>query len=88
MAAQVNWDELLEKKYPSYTVEVQAFLDTCDISRSTDVSIVNIYKKIQNDSQVNSDLKILYHECIHGTNKDVKLRIRNRIANFRWSLRY
>ena len=83
MASKINWAALLEKKYPSYTVEVNAFLDSADESKSTDVSIQNIYQAIRNDPKVDSNLKILYHETIYGTNKDVKLRIRNRVANFR-----
>ena len=63
MAEQVNWEELLEKKYPSYRVEVQAFLDNAHISRSTDVSIEKIYEAIQDDPKVNAELKMLYHEC-------------------------
>ena len=88
MASQINWSELLEKKYPSYTVEVNAFLDTAQISKSTDVSIMNIYQAIRNDMQIDSNLKLLYHETVYGSNQHVKLRIRNRVANFRITLRY
>ena len=73
MAKKINWSELLDKKYPSYTVEVNAFLDTADVSRSTDVSIQNIYQAIRNDDKVDSNLKLLYHETIYGSNKDAKL---------------
>ena len=41
MAEQVDWDALLEK-YPSYKVEVEAFLNTVHISRSTDVSMCRV----------------------------------------------
>ena len=88
MASKLNWDELLEKKYPSYRVEVQAFLDNAHISRSTDAAIQKIYDAIKNDPQVNNDLKMLYHETLYGSHKDVKSRIRNRVANFRRTLRY
>ena len=87
MAKKINWSELLDKKYPSYTVEVNAFLDTADVSRSTDVSIQNIYQAIRNDDKVDSNLKLLYHETIYGSNKDTKLRIRNRVSNFHRTLR-
>ena len=53
MASSVDWDEILKLKYPSYTIEVQTFLDTAHISKSTDVSIKKIYSAIHNDSQVN-----------------------------------
>ena len=68
MAQQVNWEELLGKIYASYTVEVNAFVETTHISKSTDVSIENIYAKIQNIPEVSSNLKLLYHESIYGTN--------------------
>ena len=83
----IDWDEILSKKYPSYRVEVQTYLDTAHISRSADVSIDKIYSVIVNDPNVSEALKLMYHETLYGTNKDVKLRIRNRIANFRRSLR-
>ena len=83
----INWDEILEGKYPSFRIEVETFLDTQHISKSTDVSMIKIYQAIVNDGNVDEILKMLYHEAIYGTNKDVKSRIRNRIANFRRSLK-
>ena len=76
-----------KKNYNSYTVEVEAFLENANVSKSTDISIQNIYQAIRNDDKVNSNLKLLYHETIYGKNKDVKSRIRNRIANFQRTLR-
>ena len=87
MAEDINWDELLDKKYPLYKIEVETFLDTAHISRSTDVSMVKIYDVIVHDPNVSEVLKMLYHEAIHGTNKDVKSRICNRVANFRRTLK-
>ena len=88
MAEQVNWQELLDKKYPSYRVEVQAFLDNAHISRSTDVSVQKIYEAIKDDPQVKKELKMLYNESIFGNDKSVKNRMRNWMANFCRSLRY
>ena len=87
MAAEVNWEELLQRKYPLYRIEVKAFLDNVHISNSNDVSMQKIYAVIQNDQQVDADLKMLYHEAIHGSNKDVKARIHSHITNFRRGLR-
>ena len=87
MANCVDWAALLDKKYPSYKVEVNAFLDSLDVSASIEVSIELIYQAISSDNNVNEDLKLLYREAIHGTNKDVKSRIRNRVAYFKRSLR-
>ena len=84
----INWAELLEKKYNSYTVEVEAFLETAHVSKSTEISIQNIYSAIRNDDKVDSNLKLLYHETIYGTNKEVKTRIRNRVSHFRRTLRW
>ena len=87
MDNQIDWAEILDKKYPSYTTEVQTFLDNAHISNSTDVSMIKIYDVIVHDPNVSEVLKMLYHEAIYGCNKDVKLRIRNRVANFRRCLK-
>ena len=87
MAGAIDREELLKFKYPSYTIEVKTFLDTAHISKCTDVSIEKIYAAIKNDPQVNENLKLLYYEAIHGSNKDVKTRIRNRVTNFCRSLK-
>ena len=81
-----DWDALLKAKYSSFKVEVQAYLDSLDISTSTKISIEKIYHAIRNDEKVNSNLKLLYREACFGSNKDVKTRIKNRISNFRRSL--
>ena len=50
--------------------------------------MVQIYKAIVGNDKVSQTLKMLYHEAIYGSNKDVKSRIHNRVANFRRSLKY
>ena len=87
MATNIDWSDLLDKKYPSYKVEVNAYLDSLEIATSNDVSIDKIYQAIHYDEDVNENLRLLYHECIYGTDKNVKSRIRNRVANFRCALR-
>ena len=87
MATNVNFEELLEKKYPSYTVEVNAFLNSLDVASSTEVSIDQIYQAISNDKNIDSNLKLLYHEAVYGTDKNVKKRITNRVVHFRRTLR-
>ena len=82
-----DWDKILRAKYNSYKVEVQAYLYSLDIATSSDISIVYIYEAIRNDQKVHENLKLLYKEALYGSNKDVKSRIRNRIANFRRSLK-
>ena len=71
------WDKLLKAKYISYKVEVQAYLDSLEIATSSDISMAHIYESICSDSKVHPNLKLLYKEALHGTNKDVKSRIRN-----------
>ena len=83
----INWAKILEGKYPSFRIEVETFLDNCHISNSNDVSMIKIYEVIVHDPNVDEILEMMYHEAIHGTNKEVKARIRNRIANFRRSLK-
>ena len=87
MASNIDWDALFDKKYPSYKVEVQAYLDSLDVASSTEISAIHIYHAICNDQQVNENLKLLYREALHGTNKDVKSHIKNRVSNFCRSLR-
>ena len=87
MASFIDWSELLDKKYPSYKVEVNAYLDSLEIATSNDVSIEKIYQAIKDNEDVSDNLKALYHECLYGSNPSVKSRIRNRVSNFRRALR-
>ena len=88
MASSTFWDEILVRKYPSFKIEIQAFLDSLDVASSTEVSTDFIYQRIRGSPVVNENLKLLYREAIYGTNKLVKLRIKNHITNFRRTLRY
>ena len=87
MAFATDWEVLLDKKYPSYKIEINVFLDSLDITYSVEVSIETIYEAIRFDRSVNENLKALYRKAIHGTNKDVKQRIRSRVSNFKRSLK-
>ena len=87
MASGIDWSSLLEKKYSSYKVEVNAFLDSLDIANSIEISIQHIYEAIKGDSKVHENLKALYCEAINGTNREVKNRIRNRVSNFKRALK-
>ena len=85
--SEPDWEALLKPKYNSFKVEVEAYLDSIEIATSTEISMANIYKAIKDDPKVNPDLKLLYKEALFGKNKDVKARIKNRIANFRRGLK-
>ena len=87
MATAIDWEKILDGRYPSYKVEVVAYLASLDIATSTDVSMQVIYDAIKNDLQVCENLKLLYKEALFGTEKSVRLRIKNRIGNFRRGLR-
>ena len=87
MANNICFTDLLEKKYPSYTVEVNAFLNSLDVASSTEVSIDQIYQAIRYDKNVDANLKLFYHEAIYGSDKNVKKRITNRVVHFRRTLR-
>ena len=39
MATPMDWKKLCDGRYPSYKVEVTAFIDSLEISASTDVSM-------------------------------------------------
>ena len=87
MAGQVNWDELLKYRFPTYKVEEDAFIDSLEVANSTEVYIERIYEAIRNDESVHIHLKMMYREAIHGENKDVLKRIKNRISNIRRNCR-
>ena len=87
MRSEMEWIDLLDKKYPSYKIEVEAFLESLDIANSVEVSAQFIYDKIKLDSNVSADLKALYQEALEGSNKEVKARIRNRVSNFKRGLK-
>ena len=87
MAEGIDWNKILEGRYPSYKVEVLAFLDSLDISSSNEISAENVYEAIKDDPNVLDNLKLIYKEALYGTNKKAKARISNRMANFKRGLR-
>ena len=88
MASNVqNWDEILKDRYATFKIEENAFVDSLQICNSTEVAALKIYETIRGESDIPENLKIIYHEAVHGSNDRVKLRIRNRIANIRRNYR-
>ena len=88
MASSTDWSSLLDAQYPSYKVEVEAFLDSLEVSNSNEIYIDIIFQAIRYRPEVDDNLKLLYGEAVYGTDKDVKTRIKNRISNFKRGLRY
>ena len=87
MASPINWEELIAGRYPSYMVEVNAFLESLEVSSSSEISLEKIYFAIKDDPQINSNLVLLYREAVLGTNKDVKARMKSRMSNFKRTLK-
>ena len=87
MASQQDWKGLLKKNYPSYKVEVEAFLDSVDIATSNEISASKVYDAIKDVPEVNANLKSLYREALFGFDKEVRARIKNRMSNFRRNLK-
>ena len=87
MANAINWKELIRARYPSYKVEVNAFLESLEVSSSSDISIEKVYEAIKDDPQVNSNLILLYWEAAFGSNKDVKVHMKSRMSNFKRGLK-
>ena len=87
MTSSVDWTEILEGRYPSYTVEANAFLDSAEVLSSPEISAQMVYQSIKSDANVCDNLKLIYHEAIFGNNKKVKKRIYNRMSHFRRTLR-
>ena len=87
MAGQVNWEQILKDRFPTYKVEEDAFLDSLEVAHSMEVYMQRIYEAIRNDNTVHVHLKMLYREAVDGGNNDVVKRIRNRISNIRRNCR-
>ena len=87
MDSPVDWDVVLKGKYISFNVEIEAYLDSVDIATSTQISASKIYDAIKDDESVHPNLKLIYKEYLFGTNKEVRARIKNRITNFRRTLK-
>ena len=77
----------MKERFPTFKVEEWAFVNSLKVCNSTDVSAEKIYDVIKDDCDVPNNLKALYRVCVFGTGKEVKTRIRNRIANIRQSVR-
>ena len=88
MASAVDWDALLVKKYPSYKIKVEAFLDAAEISSSSEIAAEIMFERIKDEENVSSDLKLIYKKSILGSHKGCKSRINNCIGNFRRNLRW
>ena len=82
MAGQVNWTEILEICYPSFTAEVNAFLESFQVSASPEIAAQIISDSIKADPKVWDNLKLLYHEAAYGNDKKVKKWIFNHITHF------
>ena len=87
MASGEDWLKLIKARYPSYKVEVEAFLDSLSVSNSTELSIAWIFDAIKYEDHVDDNLKLLYGEAVMGTDKDVKARIKSRVSNFKRALK-
>ena len=87
MASDKDWKVVLKAKFPSYKVEVEAFLSSLEIATSSDISAAKCYDAIRDLPDVNENLKSLYKEALFGKDKDVKARIKNRMSNFRRNLK-
>ena len=87
MAGQVNWEQILKDRFPTYKVEEDAFIDSLQVAHNIEVYMERIYDAIRNDPNVHVNLKMLYREAISGGNNDVVKRIKNRISNIRRNCR-
>ena len=87
MASSTDWTPLLDARYASYTVEVEAFLDSLSVSNSNEVSVEYIFNAIKYDPSIPDNLKLLYGEAVHGTDKEVRTRMKSRVANFKRTLK-
>ena len=87
MASGEDWSKLIKARYPSYKVEVEAFLDSLSVSNSTELSIAGIFDAIKYEDHVDDNLKLLYGEAVMVTDTDVKARIKSHVSNFKRALK-
>ena len=87
MASAIDWGALLDARCPSYKVEVEAFLDSVEVSSSNEISMIIVHEAIKDNLEISENLRLLYEEAVNGQDKNVRLRIKNRMANFRRALR-
>ena len=87
MASNIDWSSLLVPRYPSYKLEVEAFLDGLGVSASSDILLHKMYQAIRLEPEVSENLKLLYREALYGTQREVKARMRGRVANFKRALK-
>ena len=52
MASHIDWAPILEVHYPSFTAEVTAFLDSCQVSASPEIAAQIIFDAIKSDTKV------------------------------------
>ena len=69
MASSTDWKKLLEARYASYKVEVQAFIDSLEVSNSNEICVEKVFEVIQFDEAVDDSLKLLYLEALYGSDK-------------------
>ena len=83
MASNIDWEDVLKDRFPTFKVEELAFIESLKIANSTEVAAERIYEAIKTNDEIPENLKILYKEAVYGSQEKVRLRIRNRIGNIR-----
>ena len=55
-------------------------------SNSNEILVEKVFDVIKYDDSVPDNLKLLYGEAVHGTDKEVKKRMTGHMANFKRGL--
>ena len=87
MAAQLDWDQILNDRYATFKIEETAFIESLQIANSNDIAAQCIYEAIKDKEDIPENLTLMYREAIFGSNTQVRKRIRNRMGNIRRNMK-
>ena len=65
---------------------MEAFLEGLDVSNSNEILVEIIFEAIRCNDTIPENLKLLYGEAANGTDREVKARMKGRVANFKRGL--
>ena len=79
-----NWTEILKPPYSTYQCEEDAYIEISKITIDNEIAMEFLYENaVQDNTEVCRNLRLMYHEAVNGTNKDVRRRMQNRMSHFK-----
>ena len=79
-----DWDEILKPPYSTYQCEEDAYIEISKVTIDNEVAMDFLYDNaIRDNKDVCENLRMMYYEGVHGTNKEVRRRMQNRMSHFK-----